>query len=60
VQERIYSLTPGGNEDKYEGEMEYSDVVTGTIPLFGNLASTLFDSGARIPSYHLHMLNCVA
>jgi hypothetical protein len=33
-QARVYSLTPGGNEDEYEGEMEYSDVVIGTIPLF--------------------------
>jgi hypothetical protein len=27
-------------------EEEYTDVVTGTIPLFGNLVCTLFDSGA--------------
>jgi hypothetical protein len=42
----VYSLTPRGNEEEDEGEVEYSDVVTGTIPLFSNLASTLFDSGA--------------
>jgi hypothetical protein len=45
AQAHVYSLTPGGNEYEYEGEMEYSNVVTGTIPLFGNLASTLFDCG---------------
>jgi hypothetical protein len=42
----VYSFTAGGNEEEDEGEVEYSDVVTGTIPLFGNLASTLFDFGA--------------
>jgi hypothetical protein len=41
---RIYSLTPRGEEE--EGDEEDADVVTGTIPLFGKLASTLFDSGA--------------
>jgi len=46
AQARVYLLILGGNEDEYEGEMEYSDVVTGTIPLFGNFASILFDSGA--------------
>jgi hypothetical protein len=33
-------------EEEDEGEEENTDVETGTIPLFGNLASTLFDSGA--------------
>jgi hypothetical protein len=35
-------LTPGGVEDE-EG---YADVVTGTVPLFGNLACTFFYSSA--------------
>jgi hypothetical protein len=44
---RVYSLMPGGEEEEEdEGEEEDSDVVTGTVPLFGKLASTLFDSGA--------------
>jgi hypothetical protein len=42
AQARVYSLTPGGLEDEDEGDEEKTDVVTGTIPLFGNLASTLF------------------
>lgn len=46
AQARVYSLTPGGVEDEEEGDEENTDVVAGTIPLFGNLASTIFDSGA--------------
>jgi len=42
VQPWVYSLTPRGGEE----EEAYAGVVTGTIPLFGNLACTLFDSGA--------------
>jgi len=46
TQVRVYSLTPRGvEEEKDEGEEENMNVVTGTIPLFGKLASTLFDSG---------------
>jgi hypothetical protein len=41
----VYSLMPGG-EEGVEGDEEDTDVVTGTIPLFGKVASTLFDSGA--------------
>jgi len=41
----VYSLMPGG-EEGVEGDEEDADVVTGTIPLFGKVASTLFDSGA--------------
>jgi hypothetical protein len=41
TQARVYSLTPRGVEKE-----ENADVVIGTIPLFGKLASTLFDSGA--------------
>jgi hypothetical protein len=44
AQARVYSLTPGG-ADVEEEEVD-ADVVTGTIPLFGSLACTLFDSGA--------------
>jgi hypothetical protein len=46
AQARVYSLTPRGVEDEDEGDEENTNVVTGTIPLFGNLASTLFDSNA--------------
>jgi hypothetical protein len=48
TQAQIYSLTPGGVEDEEEeeGDEENTDVVTGTTPLFGKLACTLFDSGA--------------
>jgi len=47
AQARVYSLRPGGEkEEGDEGDEEDADVVTGTIPLFGKLASTLFDSGA--------------
>jgi hypothetical protein len=42
AQARVYSLTPGGVDDE-EG---FADVVTCTVPLFGSLACTLFDSGA--------------
>jgi len=45
TQERVYSLTLGG-EEGVDGDEEDADVVTGTIPLFGKVASTLFDSGA--------------
>jgi hypothetical protein len=47
TQARVYSLVPGGEEEEEgdEGDEE-ADVVTGTIPLYGKLASTLFDSGA--------------
>jgi hypothetical protein len=38
----VFALIPG-NADT---EAENTDVVTGTIPLFGSLACTLFDSGA--------------
>jgi hypothetical protein len=44
TQARVYSLTPGSADD--EENEENADVVTGTIPLFGSLACTLFDSGA--------------
>jgi hypothetical protein len=39
-----YILSPGGVEDEKEeeGDEENTDVVTGTIPLFGKLASTFF------------------
>jgi hypothetical protein len=47
TQARVYSLMPGGEEEEgVEGDEEDADVVTGTIPLFGKVASTLFDSGA--------------
>jgi hypothetical protein len=46
TQAQVYSFTLGGEVEENEGEEEYSDVVTGTIPLFGNLASTFFYSGA--------------
>jgi hypothetical protein len=42
AQARVYSLTPATNEE----EEPSTDVVTGTIPLFGRLACVLFDSGA--------------
>jgi hypothetical protein len=42
AQARVFALIPG-NADT---EAENIDVVTGTIPLFGSLAYTLFDSGA--------------
>jgi hypothetical protein len=42
AQARVYSLTPANNED----EEPSTDVVTGTLPLFGRLACVLFDSGA--------------
>jgi hypothetical protein len=45
TQARVYSLMPGG-EEEVEGDEEDADVVTGTIPFFGRVASTLFDSGA--------------
>jgi len=41
-QARVYALTPG----KADNEAKDADVVTGTIPLYGSLACTLFDSGA--------------
>jgi hypothetical protein len=44
TQVRVYSLTLGSTDD--EENEENTDVVTGTIPLFGSLACTLFDSGA--------------
>jgi hypothetical protein len=44
TQARVYSLT-SGSVDGEENE-ENADVVTCTIPLFGSLACTLFDSGA--------------
>jgi hypothetical protein len=40
----VYSLTLESTDD--EENEENVDVVTGTIPLFGSLACTLFDSGA--------------
>jgi hypothetical protein len=46
TQARVYSLIPGGEEEEGDEGEEDADVVTGTIPLFGKLASTLFDSGA--------------
>jgi len=46
AQARVYSLMPGGEEEGVERDEEDADVVTGTIPLFGKVASTLFDSGA--------------
>jgi hypothetical protein len=39
---RVYSLTP---DSMHAGE-NTTDVVTGTIPLFGSIACVLFDSGA--------------
>jgi hypothetical protein len=39
---RVYSLTP---VSMHAGE-NATDVVTGTIPLFGSIACVLFDSGA--------------
>jgi hypothetical protein len=43
AQARVYALTPS----KADNEAEDVNVVTGTIPLYGSLACTLFDSGAR-------------
>ncbi|XP_062151922.1 uncharacterized protein LOC133860307 [Alnus glutinosa] len=45
AQARVYSLMPGGEEEGFEGDEEDADVVIGTIPLFGKVASILFDSG---------------
>jgi hypothetical protein len=42
VQARVFALTPGNSN----AENVDAGVVTGTIPLFGSLAYTLFDSGA--------------
>jgi hypothetical protein len=42
AQARVYSLTPANNEE----EAPSTDVVTGTIPLFGRLACVLFNFGA--------------
>jgi hypothetical protein len=42
VQERVYALTSGN----VEVEENTTDVVIGTIPLFGSIACVLFDSGA--------------
>jgi hypothetical protein len=42
TQARVYSLTPASTDTKYGN----ADVVTGTIPLFGSLAFTLFDLSA--------------
>lgn len=39
---RVFALTP----DNVLAEENTTDVVTGTIPLFGSVASVLFDSGA--------------
>jgi hypothetical protein len=46
AQARVYSLMPGGVKEEGNEDEEDTNVVTGTIPLFGKLASTLFDSGA--------------
>jgi len=46
TQAQAYSLMPGREEEEGDEDKEDVDVVTGTIPLFGKLASTLFDSGA--------------
>jgi hypothetical protein len=46
TQARAYSLMPGREEEEGDEDKEDVDVVTGTIPLFGKLASTFFDSGA--------------
>jgi hypothetical protein len=42
AQARVYALTPS----KADTEAKNADVVIGTIPLFGSLACTLFDSSA--------------
>jgi hypothetical protein len=39
---RVYALTP----DNIKAEENATDIVTGTIPLFGSVACVLFDSGA--------------
>jgi hypothetical protein len=60
AQARVYSLMLEGEEEGVEGDEEDADVVTGTIPLFGKVASTLFDSGATHSFISSHTLNCVA
>jgi hypothetical protein len=55
VQARVFALTPGNSN----AENVDAGVVTGTIPLFGSLAYTLFDSGATHSLFLLHMQNFV-